>query len=740
MLKLLKYLKPFTWLIILIFVLLFGQAMADLSLPDYMSKIVNIGIQQNGIENAAPEAIRASEMDKIFLFMNDDEKALVNKHYSLIDESAQVPSGEPYYQDFANLTNGPWYILKTTAETDIPQLNSIFEKPIVLVAGIEQKGLDSFGDMFKDVPADTDPFTVLEQLPPAQMAALRDAALQQTSAMPPSVINQSAIAYVSAEYKMINVDVSHLQTMYIFKIGGFMLLLTLAGTALSVTVGFLSARIAAAFGRNSRKQIFERVESFSNTEFDKFSTASLITRTTNDIQQIQMVLVMLLRVVFYAPLLGIGGIIKAIGQDASLAWIIAAAVGALLMMIIIVFLVAVPKFKVIQQMIDKLNLRTREMLTGLMVIRAFNTQDYEEKKFDQANTDLTKTNLFIQRVMVFMMPAMNLLMSVSMLAVIWFGAKQVDAGTMQVGNMMAFMQYTMQIIMAFLFVSMVFIMLPRAAVSAQRVAEVIETEPIIKDPVQPRSYNGDVRGQIEFQDVSFKYPGAEDYVLQNVSFVTRPGQTTAIVGGTGSGKSTLINLIPRFYDATEGKIMVNNLDVREVMQHDLRNKIGYSPQKTTLFTGTIESNLKYANEQATEEEISRAAEIAQSMDFIKESQKGMQTAVAQGGQNFSGGQKQRLAIARALVKKPEIYIFDDSFSAVDYKTDAALRRALKNETNNATVLIVGQRISTIRNADQIIVLDKGKVVGIGTHKQLMEKCDVYQELALSQLSREELVE
>ncbi len=740
MLKLLKYLKPFTWLIILIFVLLFGQAMADLSLPDYMSKIVNIGIQQNGIENAAPEAIRASEMDKIFLFMNDSDKVLVNKDYSLIDSSGQVPADEPHYQDFANLSNGPWYILKTSAEADIPQLNSIFEKPIALVAGIEQKGLALFGDTFKDVPAGTDPFTVLEQLPPAQMAAIRDAALQQTSAMPASVINQTAIAYVSAEYKVIGVDVGHMQTMYIFKIGAFMLLLTLAGTALSVTVGFISARVAAAYGRNSRKQIFTRVESFSNAEFDKFSTASLITRTTNDIQQIQMVLVMLLRVVFYAPLLGIGGIIKAIGQDASLAWIIAAAVGALLMMIIIVFLVAVPKFKIIQQLVDKLNLRTREMLTGLMVIRAFNTQDYEEKKFDKANTDLTKTNLFIQRVMVFMMPAMNLLMSVSMLAVIWFGAKQVEAGAMQVGNMMAFMQYTMQIIMAFLFVSMVFIMLPRAAVSAQRVAEVIETEPVIRDPAQPRSYAGDVRGQIEFQNVSFKYPGAEDYVLQNVSFVTRPGQTTAIVGGTGSGKSTLINLIPRFYDTTEGKVMVNNLDVREVMQHDLRDKIGFSPQKTTLFTGTIESNLKYANEQATEEEVSRAAEIAQSMDFIKESQKGMQTAVAQGGQNFSGGQKQRLAIARALVKKPEIFIFDDSFSAVDYKTDAALRKALKNETNHATVLIVGQRISTIRNADQIIVLEKGKVVGIGTHKQLMEKCDVYQELALSQLSKEELVE
>ena len=451
-----------------------------------------------------------------------------------------------------------------------------------------------------------------------------------------------------------------------------------------------------------------------------------------------MVLVMLLRIVFYAPIIGIGGIIKALGQDLSMSWIIVAAVCALLTMIIIVFFIAVPKFRVIQQLVDKLNLVTREMLTGIMVVRAFNTQKLEEQRFDKANMDLTKLNLFINRVMVFLMPAMMLLMNGAMLTVVWFGAHQVDAGNMQVGNMMAFMQYTMQIIMAFLMVSMIFIMLPRASVSAQRIGEVLETKLSILDPPDPKKFPSTVRGQMEFQNVSFKYPGAEDYVLKDITFDARPGHTVAIVGGTGSGKSTLVNLIPRFYDVTEGKILVDQTDVREVTQHDLRDKIGYIPQKTILFSGSIESNLKYADENASQTEIEKAASIAQSVDFIEASDKGYATDISQGGMNLSGGQKQRLSIARALVKKPEIFIFDDSFSAVDYKTDVALRRALKHETDQATVLIVAQRISTIRNADYIVVLEDGRVVGKGNHKELMESCEVYRELALSQLSKEEL--
>jgi ATP-binding cassette subfamily B multidrug efflux pump len=450
------------------------------------------------------------------------------------------------------------------------------------------------------------------------------------------------------------------------------------------------------------------------------------------------VLVMLLRIVFYAPIIGIGGIIKALGQDLSMSWIIVAAVCALLTMITIVFVVAVPKFRLIQTMVDKLNLVTREALTGMMVVRAFNTQDHEEKRFDKANVDLTNLNLFINRVLVFLMPAMMLLMNAAMLLVIWFGAHQIADGNMQVGNMMAFMQYTMQIIFAFLMVSFVFIMLPRASVSAQRIGEVLETELSIKDPQQPKNFISGIRGQMDFQNVCFKYPGAEDYILQNITFTARPGQTVAIVGGTGSGKSTLVNLIPRFYDVTEGKVLVDGADVREVTQHDLRDKIGYIPQQTVLFSGSIESNLKYAKQEANQADIEKAASIAQSTDFITASEKGYATDISQGGMNLSGGQKQRLSIARALVKKPEIYIFDDSFSAVDYKTDVALRRALKQETDQATVLIVAQRISTIMNADYIIVLEEGRIVGKGNHKELMESCEVYRELALSQLSREEL--
>jgi ATP-binding cassette subfamily B protein len=554
------------------------------------------------------------------------------------------------------------------------------------------------------------------------------------------LLTGASTTYIAAQYQALGMNIGSIQNKYLIRIGGLMLLLTLASAAASITVGFLSARVAAGMGRNMRKQLFVRVESFSNTEFDKFSTASLITRSTNDITQIQMLMVMLFRIAFYAPILGIGGILKVINADTSMLWIIAAALGIILTMMLVMFTVALPKFKAMQTLIDKLNLVMREILTGLMVIRAFNTQKHEEERFDKANQDLTKTNLFINRaVLVFMMPAVMFLMNAIMILIIWVGAHRVDAGTMQVGSMMAFMQYAVQIIMAFLFLTIIFVMLPRASVSAQRISEVLETEPVIVDPEKPQKFSSSLKGTVEFKDVTFRYPSAEDDVLKHISFVAKPGQTTAFIGSTGSGKTTLINLIPRFYDVSSGKVLVDGVDVREVTQHDLRAKIGYVSQKAVLFSGTIESNIKYANENATEAEVAHYAEIAQATDIIKESEQGLATAVSQGGTNLSGGQKQRLAIARALAKKPEIYIFDDSLSALDFKTDRALRQALKTETSDATVLIVTQRVSTVMSAEQIVVLDNGEIAGVGTHKDLMQTCKVYQEIALSQLSKEELV-
>jgi ATP-binding cassette subfamily B protein len=585
----------------------------------------------------------------------------------------------------------------------------------------------------------TDPFVALSQLPAAQLDAIRQAANEQLASLPASMKTQSDIAYLSTEYRAVGINVNGMQIGYMIRIGGLMLLLTLVSVSCSIAVGFLAARVAAGFGRDTRRKLFSKVTQYSNSEFDKFSTASLITRSTNDVQQIQLVLVMLLRVVFYAPIMGVGGIIKALGQDVSMSWIVAAAVMAVLSMMLVAFAVAVPKFRSIQRLVDRLNLVTREMLTGMMVVRAFNTQESEQNRFDKANVDLTKTTLFINRVLVFMMPAMMLLMNGVMLAIVWIGAHQVDQGSIQVGNMMAFMQYTIQIIFAFLMVSFVFIMLPRATVSAQRISEVLETEPSINDPAKPLRFGGVQKGVLEFQNVAFRYPGAEAYVLHGISFTALPGQTTAIVGGTGSGKSTLVNLIPRFYDVTEGKILVDGVDIQAVTQHDLRDKIGYIPQKAVLFSGTIESNIAYGKDVPIDGEVKRAAEIAQSIDFITASEKGFHTLVAQDGANLSGGQKQRLNIARALAKRPEIYVFDDSFSAIDFKTDAALRKALKKETGDATVLIVAQRIGTIMNADQIIVLENGRIVGKGTHRELMDGCHVYRELALSQLSKEELL-
>ncbi len=740
MLKLIKSLKPFVWGIALIFVLLFAQAMADLSLPSYMGDIVNVGIAQNGIENAVPEAIPSAEFSKLALFLPDAAKLQINQDYILLDKQS-LSSGDyaNYVKTYPGLATAPIYKLNTANKTEVAALDTIFQQSMPIVAAIEQGGLAAYVGGVITIPAGVDPFAVIAQLPAAQLDQIRSTAGSQMSAVPASVLKQYSIAYVGAQYKALGVNIGHLQTSYMWRIGVLMLLLTLVSAACSVVVGFISARIAAGLGHNLRGKLFNRVEHFSNIEFDKFSTASLITRTTNDITQIQMLMVMVFRIVFYAPILAVGGILKVVGGDRSMLWIIAAAVGLLLTTMVVMFILALPKFQSVQKLIDKLGLRMRETLTGLMVIRAFNTEEYEEQKFDVANKDLTATTLFINRVIVFLMPVMMFIMNGTMLLIVWVGAHQIDASKMQIGDMLAFTQYAMQIIFSFLMITIVFIMLPRASVAAQRVSEVLETEPIINDPKEAKSFNNALKGVVEFQKVSFRYPGAEGDVLKDISFSARPGQTTAFIGSTGCGKSTLINLVPRFYDVTGGKVLVDGVDVRDVTQHDLREKIGYVSQKAVIFSGTIDSNIRYANENATTDEISKYAETAQALDFIKESDKGFATSVSQGGTNFSGGQKQRISIARALAKRPEIYIFDDALSALDFKTDAALRRALKKETSNATVLLVTQRISTVLNADKIVVLDKGVIVGIGTHKDLMESCSVYREIALSQMSKEELV-
>jgi ATP-binding cassette, subfamily B, multidrug efflux pump len=736
--SILRHLKPFFWQIVIIVILLFAQAMSDLSLPGYMSDIVNIGIQQNGIQNSVPEVIRSSELNKITLFLNSAEKTEVIDDYKLLDKNSLSPDEYTRYAaKYPGIKLFSLYELNTLDNDKLTNLNKIFSRSISVTAVIEKNGLNTYSDIFH-LPSGTDPFDFLSQLSPQQMDQLNKGISEQLAQIPDSLLEQSSIAYIAEEYKVIGRSLSSIQTGYMLKIGLLMLLLTLASVACSIAVGYFSARVAAGLGRNLRKKLFEKVEHFSNAEFDKFSTASLITRSTNDITQIQMLMVMMLRIFFYAPMIGIGGILKVLNTDRSMLWIIAIAVGVLFILMTVVFVIALPKFRSMQNLVDKLNLTTREILNGLMVIRAFNTQKHEEGKFDKANLELTKVGLFVNRVMVFMMPAMMLLLNGVMLLIIWIGAHQVDAGNMQVGDMMASMQYAMQIIFSFLMISFMFIMVPRASISATRVDEVIKTKYAIEDPPSPKSFNNECNGYVEFRDVCFRYPGAEEDVLKRLTFTAKPGQTTALIGSTGSGKSTLVNLIMRFYDVSEGQILVDGIDIRKVTQHDLREKIGYVPQKAVLFSGTIKSNIKYGDQKATDDEVRRFATTAQTMDFISTTEKGFEGLVSQGGTNLSGGQKQRLSIARALAKKPQIYIFDDSFSALDFRTDAALRKALKQETSNATVLIVTQRIGTIMGAEQIIVLENGMIAGKGTHQELMQTSSVYREIALSQLSKEEL--
>jgi ATP-binding cassette subfamily B multidrug efflux pump len=745
MLRLLKYLKPYTPLILITIALLFVQAYANLELPNYMSEIVNVGIQQGGVENTVPSAIRQSEMDKLVLFMHPEDKTLALDSYTLVEASS--PSYTDYLQEYPALANGPVYVLKPVDQSVIDELNPIMGKAFLAVSGIQEMIANpskaaamgqSLGIDLSTLPPGTDVFTLLAKLPPAQLAQITGAIDQKFSAMDNSMITQSAVGAVKAEYSALGMDTAKLQSDYILNTGILMLLISLLAGACTIAVGFLSARTGAGMARDVRKDAFVNVENFSSTEFDKFSTASLITRSTNDITQIQMVVIMMLRMVFYAPIIGVGGIIMALDKSASMWWIIALAVIVLLGLVLLAFSISLPKFRIMQSLIDRLNLVMRENLSGMMVIRAFNMQAFEEQRFDKANLDLTSTSLFVNRLMITMMPVMMLIMNGLSLMIIWVGAHQVAQSSMQVGDMMAFMQYAMQIVIAFLMMSMMFIFLPRASVSAGRVADVLETKPSIRDPQEPKRFAEPVRGMVEFKDVSFRYPNALEDVLHDISFTARPGETTAFIGSTGSGKSTIVNLIPRFYEVTAGSINVDGVDIRQVQQHDLRDQIGYVPQKGMLFSGTIESNLRYADEDASQGTLEESANIAQASEFIDAREEGFDFEISQGGSNVSGGQKQRLSIARALVKKPPIFIFDDSFSALDFKTDSALRRAIKDNISHSTLLIVTQRVSTIMDADQIIVLEEGRVVGKGTHEELLRDCKTYREIAVSQLSLEEL--
>lgn len=745
--KLLKYLRPFAGAIIVAIMLLFVQAISDLSLPSYMSNIVNIGIQQKGIEDAVPKAIKSSELNKLLLFTNSDDKKVVEDNYKLIrKEELSNDDYEKYIKQYPELANEDIYVLDTKSKDVKRKLNEILGRPMLITSLFESgdatKVMGDSGNVMAAPEgvdmANMDPFMMLSNMPEEQVLEIIKGINEKLDEMPESMVTQSAVTYVREQYKELGIDIDKVQTNYLFMAGAKMLGVALIGTIAAVIVTFIAARIAAALGRNLRKDVFNKVVVFSNAEFDRFSTASLITRTTNDIQQIMMLIVMGLRIVFYAPILGIGGIVKVVKSGAGMGWVIVVAVVSILSLVGVLFVFAIPKFKMVQKLVDKLNLVTRESLTGMLVIRAFSTEKYEEEKFERANMNLTKTNLFVNRAMSMMMPLMMFIMNGVTLLIVWVGSHRVDSGVMQVGDMMAFMQYVMQIIMAFLMISMVSVILPRALVSAGRVSEVLNTDIAIKNIENPVSFKVEEKGEIEFKNVSFKYPGADEYILKDINFKAKSGETTAFIGSTGSGKSTLINLIPRFYDVTSGEILIDGENIKNVSLHDLREKIGFVPQKGMLFSGTIESNLKYGGEHISDEYMHKAAEIAQATEFISSKESGFNTEISQGGTNVSGGQKQRLAIARALAKNSEIFIFDDSFSALDFKTDAKLRKAINEELSDSTLLIVAQRISTIMNADQILVLDEGKVVGKGTHKELMENCEVYRQIALSQLSKEEL--
>ena len=735
--KLFKYVGLYWRTVLLIFIVLFVQAYCDLSLPSYTSDIVNVGIQQNGIDETTPQVIAEEDMQKVLLFVTDtEEKQTVEESYEK-DENSYDKKALVLKESVQN---------KKESQKDLSQILGI---PMLLTEGFssDNETIRQMEEQMKEQLLAAQPqlnienldmFQILQMMPAEQVQMLVKEMQKQMSDMPDMIVEQAAVSYVKTAYLNLGMDVDRIQIQYILITGGKMIALAFLGMMASVLGGFLASKAAAATGRDLRSKVFRKVVGFSNNEFDHFSTASLITRSTNDIQQIQLLMVMLLRVVLYAPIMAIGGIYKVFHTNVSMSWIIGLAVILIGMVVLTLFAVAMPKFKVMQKLVDRLNLVTREILTGLPVIRAFSTEKHEEERFDVANRDLTKTNLFVNRAMTFMMPVMMVIMNGISVLIVWVGANGINDGQMQVGDMMAFIQYTMQIIMSFLMICMVSIMLPRAAVAAERVDEVLTSKTLIHDLEQPKKLPEKADGVLKFDHVSFRYPGASEDVLHDITFEAKPGETTAIIGSTGSGKSTLVNLIPRFYDVTEGAITLDGMDIREIAQHELREKLGYVPQKGVLFSGTIASNIMFGNADGTEEEMKAAAETAQAAEFIETKRKQYESSIAQGGTNVSGGQKQRLSIARAIAKHPDIFIFDDSFSALDYKTDVALRRALKKQTADSTVLIVAQRISTILHAEQIIVLDDGEVAGIGTHQELLANCEVYRQIAESQLSEEEL--
>ena len=759
--NLFKYAASYWKAMIAIVLILVVQAYCDLSLPAYTSDIVNVGIQQGGIEDEVPRQIATEEMEKLLLFVSEDDQQTVMDAYTEDNTSYKKEA----------------YVLKDSVaeeENTMENLKDILQIPMMMTSGIES-GSDTTKQMedklkeqmsqgmAQSMPQGADQtmpegmpqgesqaesqvvslddmsmFDLLKMLPAEQRATMVEKIEEQMSEMPDTILDQASVSFCRSAYKDLGMDMDQTQIHYLLKTGGQMAALALLGMAASIMVAFLASRVGASAGRDLRSGVFHKVVGFSNNEFNHFSTASLITRSTNDIQQIQMLIVMLLRMVLYAPILAIGGVLQVMKTNVSMSWIIGLAVIIIAFVVLLLFLVVMPKFKVLQNLVDKLNLVTREILTGLPVIRAFSTEKHEEERFDDANRTLTKTNLFVNRAMTFMMPVMMLVMNGVSVLIVWTGAHGISDGQMQVGDMMAFIQYTMQIIMGFLMLCMISIMLPRAAVAADRVEEVLKSETMIHDPKQEKHFPEDGKGVLTFDHVSFRYPGADEDVLEDITFTAKPGETTAIIGSTGSGKSTLVNLIPRFYDVTSGDITLDGVDIREVKQHELREKLGYVPQKGVLFSGDIASNIMFGNSHGSDDEMIEAAEIAQATEFIDTKPEKYKSPISQGGSNVSGGQKQRLSIARAIAKHPQVFIFDDSFSALDYKTDVTLRRARAERTSGSTVLIVAQRISTILHAEQIIVLDEGKVAGKGTHAELLKNCPVYREIAESQLSRKEL--
>ena len=751
MLKVLKNLKE-SWLsVIAIVLLLIVQAAGDLTLPDYTSKIVNIGIQSGGIENPAPEVIGKSEMDNLLIFTEDDEQIL-NDYKEISKENLDEKEYEKLVKKYPALENETLYEVKKLNSEEQTQLNNMMTKPLMMLSSLENEETANsmkeqmLSSMSANIPEqqkitmqNMELIDIIKQMPKEQVDKMLETVNEKLDNMQNSILEQAAIQQVKKEYKAIGIDTDNLQNKYIIIAGLKMLGISFIIMASAISIMCLSARVAAKLAKTLREKTFKKVLKFSNKEFSEYSTASLITRSTNDIQQIQGLIAILFRVLVYAPIIGIGGFLRVLSQsDNSMAWIIGVAILAILFVVATLFIIAMPRFKKLQELIDKLNLVAREILTGLPVIRAFNTEKKEEKRFDKANVDLTKTNLFVNRAMSFMMPTLMLIMNAISLLIVWVGAHGIDNGTMQVGNMMAFIQYTMQIVMSFLMISMVSIMLPRASVSANRINEILETEEAIQESKEPKKLDASKKGLVEFKNVSFRYPDSDEEVLSDITFTAKPGETTAIIGSTGSGKSTIVNLIPRFYDITSGNLLIDGVDIKEISNKDLRKIVGFVPQKGILFSGTIDSNIKYGNPNMSDEQMIEAAQIAQATEFIDSKPEKYKEPIAQGGSNVSGGQKQRLSIARAIAIDPEILVFDDSFSALDFKTDSTLRAELAKKTKDKTVIIVAQRINTILNADQIIVLEDGKIVGKGTHEELIKNNETYKQIALSQLSEEEL--